>query len=195
MIRSLGLSAFLFLSAVQAYAQADRPPNVEPSANSELLVAAGLSPIIPGADFGGDLIRYTLRRGWYGRSSPTAQIIQAEWRYQTPRPRVVLIELVGNGGVWRATERREAFLHPVQFDRLVRNVTAAAQVIGERSSRGSMTICSHAHNYRLEVNLPDEQQLFLLREAHCSDSAPAVMAGRILTAAVEGALSREQVRE
>jgi hypothetical protein len=160
---------------------ADQP--VEQADTQDWLTqVAGLPPI----GQGGDVIRYVvyrMRSPSYGNR--TATVAQAEWSYgDNDQPRVMLIELREEEGVWRVAERREALMHPIRFNQLVNNVAAAAAVIGERGRRGGRIDCSHSPHQRLELRVPDES-LQISREAHCDDDAPALVAGELLQAAVE----------
>ena len=132
----------------------------------------------------GDVVRYVLRRAYHRNNRPSARIVQVHWPYEADHPRVLLMELAKPENTWRITERREAPMHPVRFNRLIRNVAAAVSVVGDRPDRGAVHVCSHADSSRLELSLP-AQQLWFMRTAHCSDDAPAVVAGELLAAAVE----------
>jgi hypothetical protein len=79
-------------------------------------------------------------------------------------------------------------MHSVSFNRLVSNVAAAASVVGDRQRRGTVMVCSHAATSRLDLSLSDQQRLRLARGAHCSEDEPAVVAGRLLSDAVESNL-------
>lgn len=191
MLRSFWAFLVLLLTAFStATAVASLQIDAADAFYQRLWTAAGFAPSLPR----GDVIRYTLRRGHGYGSFPTGRIVQVDWPYEGGQPRALLIELVGTvtDDVWRETGRREASLHPVEFDQLVRNVTAAAQAMDHRSHRGAMTVCSHADHSRLEISLPDQQRLWLIREAHCSRDAPAVVAGALLSAVVERSLSRSR---
>lgn len=164
-------------------------PVVEDSPSGEdltLLIAAGL----PEIDRRGDVIRYVLHRGFYGKGTPTARLVQADWTYGAKHPRVLRIELNRTNEEWRVVERKEAAMEPRRFDRLVSNVAAAASVVRDPPHRGTMLICSHANTSRFDLSLPDERRMRITRGAHCSNDAPAVVAGELLAAAVDLDLKR-----
>jgi hypothetical protein len=153
-------------------------PQIE---DTELLSLAELPAAVPH----GDLIRYTLRRGFGYGSKPTARIVQVQWPLGPGHPRVILVEFAQDDRVWRIAERREALMHPIRYDQFVRNVVAAASATVVGPGRGVVTVCSHSDSSRFELSLPDQGDMSLIRTAHCDDDAPAVVAGELLEAAVE----------
>jgi hypothetical protein len=153
-------------------------PHVE---DTELLSLAGLPPAGPH----GNVIRYSLRRGFGYATKPTARIVQVQWPFGPGQPRVVLVEFAKNDEAWRIVERREALMHPLRYEQLVRNVMAAASAPQVGPGRGTVLVCSHSDSSRLDLRLPDQGDMLLIRTAHCSDDAPAVVAGELLAAAAE----------
>lgn len=177
LILVLGLLGAPIPPPVAAPAEAAQFPYAE---DVELLTLATLAP----AAMRTDLMRYTLRRGFGYGTKPSAQIVEAHWPIGPGYPRVTLVEFTNEERVWRVVERREALVHPIHFEQLVRNVTAAATAIGARADRGTVVVCSHSDSSRLDLRLSDQGSLPLTRTAHCSDDAPAVVAGQLLAAAV-----------
>lgn len=154
---------------------------------TRLIAAAGLQPVDVNQ---GEILRYVLQRA-YGRPGPfTAQIVQVQWPYEAPYPRILLIELATREGAsseWQVTERREAFMQRPHFDRLVDNVVAAASAVGVRPDRGAVNVCDHGPAARLDISLPT-LELWTTRTSHsrCSgDDEPAIIAGELLAKAVQ----------
>lgn len=155
----------------------------QPDELNRLWAAAGLEPV----SSGGDLMRYTVRRipGYVGR--PSATVVQAAWFY-APRTdaRVTITDLqLGDTG-WIVSRQQSSYLRPFDFERLIGSVLTAAAVSGDLpQSRGRVMRCSHDDTSQLDISLTDRGFLQLSRQAHCSDDAPAVVAGRLLIAAAE----------
>jgi hypothetical protein len=163
---------------------AARFPEVEESA---LLALAGLDPIASN----GDVLRYAVVNVLgYSRNVATAVIVQVRATYDDDHPRVLHVDLVmpSGGGGWQVVRRREAPMYSDTFDRLLRNLVGAASVVGSRANRRTTTRCSHSATSRLDIRVPGES-LSISRTAHCSDDAPATVAGNLLIASSERALT------
>jgi hypothetical protein len=162
-------------------------PDIE---DRELLALGGLEPLGE-RTASGEVIRYTLRRGFGYGTQPTARIVQASWPFGDNSPSVLRVELAHRNGAWHVAERRQARMHPRAYEQLARNVTAAASVLGPPGPRGAMTVCSHADSSRLDLSLFDGFLLRLSRTAHCSDTTAAVVAGELVGRAVDFALEAD----
>lgn len=180
------LAPFAAIAAAQPISPttAAAQPFVEAFPQGEDLALLAVAKL-PAIQREGDVIRYVLHHGFGYNTKATARIVQAVWAYGAKHPRVLRIELAMRNNDWQVIERKEAAMHPIRFGQLTNNVAAAASVVGDRSRRGSVTVCSHAATSRLDLSLPDEQRMRIARGAHCSDDAPAVVAGELLTAAVD----------
>lgn len=180
------LASFAALAAAQLASPtiAAAQPVVEAFPEGEDLALLAVAKL-PTVQHGGDVIRYVLRRGFGYNTKATARIVQAVWPYDAKYPKVLRIELAMKDDDWRVIERSEGAMHPIRFGQLTDNVAAAVSVVGDRSRRGAVIVCSHAATSRLDLSLPGEQRMRIARGAHCSDDAPAVVAGELLAAAVD----------
>ncbi len=162
---------------------AGRPQTVQHFPEGEddkLLSLAGL----PTVSHYGEVIRYTLRRGFGYKVRPSARIVQATWPYDGSPPQIVLIEFAERNGKLQIVGRREGLMYPARFNNLIANVAAAVSAPSDRTNRGTVVVCSHSDSSRLDLHLSSQSPLTLWRSATCSEDAPAVVAGELLTAAV-----------